>query len=77
MMDFESGLETPPLSIATSTASQQDFFDQQSAITTQSFESFHSQLPNFAQQFESVDDKEVKKENVDTSQKRKENEKHV
>lgn len=76
MMDFESGLETPPLSIASSTASQQDFFDQQSAIATKSFESFHSQLPSIAQ-FESVDEKEIKKKNVDTSQKRKENEKPV
>lgn len=75
MVDVESGLETPPLSIPSSTASQQDFFDQQSAIATHSFDSFHTQLPNIAQQPESAD--EHMKENVDTSQKKKEQEKPV
>ena len=71
---FDTGLETPPLSLSipSSTASQQDFFDQQSAMATQSFESLQSQLPNVSQQPVPVDGIEGLNENVDTSQKIKE-----
>ena len=69
---FYSGLETPPLSIPSSTVSQQDFFDQQSAMVTESFESLQSQLPRVSQQPVPVDGIEGLNDNVDTSQKMKE-----
>lgn len=79
MMDApRTGLETPPLSIPSETASQQDFFDQQSAIATQSFEAFQSQLPTLTEQSANVmNEKGRRKGDVDTSQKKKENDKPV
>ena len=69
---FDTGLETPPLSIPSSTASQQDFFEQQSAIATQSFDTLQSQLPGVSDQPVTMDDSDGLNQTVDTSQKMKE-----
>ena len=67
MMDV-SGLETPPLTIPSSTISQEDFFDQQSTIATSSF---HQQaLPDPNRPPTQADKLEKKEERTaDTSQK--------
>ena len=66
MMDV-SGLETPPLTIPSSTSSQEDFFDQQSTIAT----SFHQHaLPDPNGPPTQADTLEKKEERTaDTSQK--------
>ena len=64
MMDV-SGLETPPLTIPSSTASQEDFFDQQSTIAT----SFHQELPSPNDQPTQIEKLKKKEQTADTSQK--------
>lgn len=64
MMDV-SGLETPPLTIPSSTASQEDFFDQQSALAT----SLQLEVPGPHDRSTEVGKLEKEEQTSDTSQK--------